>query len=95
MTICLNLYFAIENFLNLTPKVVESNSWPSRFSFSSDYSDSVGSISSADLRNFAINKSIQASHHQVHLKYRESAGVQCADNAYFSISYSVIKKPSI
>ena len=95
MIICLNLYFAVENFLNLTPKGVGSNPGPSKFSFSSDYSDSIGSISSADLRNFAINKSIQASHHQVHLKYRESAGVQCAGNGYFSIAYSVIKNPSI
>ena len=73
----------------------ESNSGISGFSFTSDYSNSVGSNSSAGLRNFAIKKSIQASHHQGHLKYRESAGMQCKSNAYFFIVYSVIKRPSI
>ena len=53
-----------------------------------DYSDSVGSNSSADLRNFA-------SHHQGNLKYREPAGMQCTSNAFFSIEYSVIKNTSI
>ena len=61
----------------------------------SDYCDSVGGNSSAGLRNFAIKKSIQASHHQGHLKYRESAGIQCTSNAYFSIAYFAIKKLSI
>ena len=96
--ICLNLHFAVVNFLNLTLEVVESNPGPGRFSFSSDYSDSVwsnSSASSAGLRNFAIKKSIQAFHHQSHLKYIESAGMQCTSNAYLSIAYSVIKKPSI
>ena len=61
-----------------------------------NYSDSVSSSAiSAGLRNFAIKKSVQASHHQGHLKYRESAGMQCTSNAYFSIAYSLIKKPSI
>ena len=72
--ICLNLHFAVVNFLNLTLEVVESNPGRGRFSFSSDYSDSVGSnssTSSAGLRNFAIKKSIQAFHHQSHLKYIE------------------------
>ena len=71
--ICLNLHFAVVNFLNLILVGVESNPGPSRFSFSSDYSNSVGSNSSAGLRNFAIKKSIQQSHHQGHFKYRESA----------------------
>lgn len=53
-----NLHFAVSDFLNLSLKVVESNSGPSIFSFSSNYSDSVGNNSSADLRNFAKNKSI-------------------------------------
>ena len=73
MIICLNYYFAVVNFLNLTLEAVESNSGPSTFSFSSDYSDSVGSNSSgtsAVSRNF-IKESVQASHHQGHLKYRE------------------------
>ena len=91
----LNLHFAVANFLNLILEGVESNPGPSRFSFSSDYSNSVGSNSSAGLRNFAIKKSIQASHHQGHLKYRESVGMQCTSNAYFSVAYSVIKKLSI
>ena len=95
MIICLNVHFAVRNFLNLTLEGIESNPGPSRFGFSSDYSDSVGSNSSAGLRNFAIKKSIQASHHQGHLKYRESAGMQCKSNAYFFIVYSVIKRPSI
>ena len=93
--IYLNLHFAVVNFLNLTLEDVKSNSGPSRFSFSSDYSNSVGSNRWAGFRNVAINKSIQACHHQVHLKYRESAGMQSTSNAYFSIAYSVIKKPSI
>ena len=64
----------------------ESNSGLSKFSFTSDYSDSVGSNSSAGLRNFTIKKSIQASHHQSHLKCRESTGIQCRINPYFSIA---------
>ena len=91
----MNLHFAVVNLLNLTLEDVKSNSGPSRFSFSSDYSNSVGSNRWAGFRNVAINKSIQACHHQVHLKYRESAGMQSTSNAYFSIAYSVIKKPSI
>ena len=95
--ICLNLHFAVVNLLNLTLEGAESDPGPNRFSFiSSDYSDSVdSSASSAGLRNFAIKKSVQASHHQGHLKYRKSAGMQCISNAYFAIAYSVIKKPSI
>lgn len=50
-----NFHFAVSN---LSLKGVESNSGPSIFSFSSNYSDSVGNNSSADLRNFAKNKSI-------------------------------------
>ena len=91
----MNFHFPVVNFLNLTLEDVKSNSGPSRFRFSSDYSNSVGSNRWAGFRNVAINKSIQASHHQVHLKYRESAGMQSTSNAYFSIAYSVIKKPSI
>ena len=71
------------NFLNLTLEGVESNPGPTRFSLSSDYSDSVGSNSSTGLRNFTIKKSmfeklyykeintIQASHHQGHLKEKQ------------------------
>ena len=41
----------------ITLEGVESNPGPSRFSFSSDYSDSVGSNNSAGLvRNFAMKK---------------------------------------
>ena len=90
------MHFTVVNFLNLTLEGVESNPGPNRFSFSTNYSDSVGSSAfSAGLRDFAIKKSVQASHHQGHLKYRESAGMQCTSNAYFSIAYSLIKKPSI
>ena len=88
---CSLVFFGISFFL----EGVESNPGPSRFSFCSDYSDSVGSNNSAGLRHFAIKKSIQASHHQGHFKYGESAGMQCTSNAYFSIAYSVIKRPSI
>ena len=92
--ICLNLHLAVVNFLNLTLEDAESNPGPNRFS--SDYFDSVGSsASTAGLRNFAITKSVQASHHQGYLKYRESAGLQCTTSVYFSIACSVIKKPSI
>ena len=62
---------------------------------SSGYSDSVRSNSSAGLKDFAIKKLIEASHHLDHLKYRESARTQCTSNVYFSIVYSVIKRPSI
>ena len=50
------------SFLNLTLEGVESNPGPTRFSLSSDYSDSVGSNSSTGLRNFTIKKSIQYKH---------------------------------
>ena len=94
--IFLNLHLTLVSFLNLTMERVESNPGPNRFSFSSDYSDSVGSsASSAGLKNFTIKKSVQASHHQGHLKYRESARMQCTTSVYFSIAYSVIKKASI
>ena len=93
MIVCLNLHFAVANFLNLTLKGVASNPGPSRLSFSSDYSELVESNSSAGLRNVTIKKSIQASHHQGHLKYRKSAGMQCTSKAYILITYYVIKKP--
>ena len=60
--VCLDLHFAVINFLNLTLEGVESNPGPTRFSLSSDYSDSVGSNSSTGLRNFTIKKSIQYKH---------------------------------
>ena len=69
--ICLNLHFAVVNFLNLALEGVKSNPAPRRFSFRLDYSHSVGSNSSAGLRNVAIKKSIQTSHQQGNLKYRE------------------------
>ena len=86
--ICLNLHFAVVNFLNLT---LEGVPGPSRFGFSLDYSKSVGSDSSEGLRNFALKKSIQSSRHQGYLKYREATGMQCTSNAYFSIAYFVIR----
>ena len=42
-------------------------------------------------RNYAIKKAVQASHHQGHFKYGESAGMQCTSNAYISIVFSIIK----
>ena len=75
MIISLNLHSTVVNFVNLTLEGVKSNSGPSRFRFSWDYSDSVGSNSWAGLRNFVLKKSVEASHHQGHLKYRESAGM--------------------
>ena len=59
---CLDLHFVVISFLNLTLEGVESNPGPTRFSLSSDYSDSVGSNSSTGLRNFTIKKSIQYKH---------------------------------
>ena len=88
--ICLNLHFAVVKFLNLVLEGVKSNPAPRRFSFRLDYSHSVGSNSSAGLRNFAIKKLIQASHHQGHLKYRELAGMEFTSNAYFSIPYGTL-----
>ena len=95
MIICLNFHLAVVNFLILTLEGVESNPGPSRFSFSLGYSDSVRSNSSAGLKNFAIKKLTEVSHHQGYLKYRESARMQCTSSVYFSIVYSVIKRPSI
>ena len=91
MIICLNLHFAVVNFLNLTLEGVEINLGPSRFSL--DYSEPVGSKSSTE--KLCYKETNQASHHQDPLKYRESAGMQRASNASFSIAYSVIKMPSI
>ena len=82
--ICLNFHFVIANFLNITLEGVQSNPGQSKLSVSSDIFDSVGSNSSASsvgLRNFALKKSILASHHQGHLKYSESTGMQCTSNA--------------
>jgi len=47
-------------------------------------------------RNFAINKSVLASHHQGDARYPiESAGKQCTANAYVAIVLSVIKNVNI
>ena len=46
MIICLNLHFAVVNFLNVTLDGVEINLGPSRFSL--DYSEPVGSKSSTE-----------------------------------------------
>ena len=44
------------------------------------------------LRNFAINKVVQESHHQGDMRYGEdSAGRQCTANAHFAIVFSAIK----
>ena len=42
-------------------------------------------------RNYTIKKTIQASHHQGHVRYGRSAGMQCASNAYLAIIFSTIK----
>ena len=91
MIICLNLHFAVVNFLNLTLEGVEINLGPSRFSL--DYSEPVGSNSSTE--KLCYKETNQVSHHQDHLKYREWTGMQRASNASFSIAYSVIKRASI
>ena len=67
MIICLNLHFAVVNFLNLTLEGVEINLGPSRFSL--DYSEPVGSNSSTE--KLCYKETNQVSHHQDHLKYRE------------------------
>ena len=47
-------------------------------------------------RNFAIKKSVQASHHQGDSRYQiESAGKQCTANAYLAIVLSAIKNVNI
>ena len=94
MIICLNLHFAVVNFLNLTLEGVESNPGPSRFILVQMILIQLRVIVSVSLKNFAIKKSIQATHYQGHLNYRESAGMQCTSNAYFSIAYYVTKKLS-
>ena len=42
-------------------------------------------------RNYTIKKAIQGSHHQGHVRYRRSAGMQCTSNAYLAIIFSIIK----
>ena len=42
-------------------------------------------------RNYTIKKTIQASHHQGHVRYGRSAGMQYASNAYLAIIFSTIK----
>ena len=91
MIICLNLHFAVVNFLNVTLDGVEINLGPSRFSL--DYSEPVGSKSSTE--KLCYKETNQVSHHQDPLKYRESTAMQRASNASFSIAYSAIKMPSI
>ena len=46
-------------------------------------------------RNYTIKKTIQASHHQGHVRYGRSAGMQCASNAYLAIIFSTIKNINI
>ena len=41
-------------------------------------------------RNYTIKKTIQASHHQGHVRYGRSAGMQCKSNAYLAIIFSTI-----
>ena len=42
-------------------------------------------------RNYTIKKTIYASHHQGHVKYGRSAGMQCTSNAYLAIIFSTTK----
>ena len=42
-------------------------------------------------RNYTIKKAIQRSHHQGHVRYGRSAGMQCTSNAYLTIIFSTIK----
>ena len=50
-----------------------------------------GVESNSGPRNYIIKKTIQASHHQGHVRYGRSAGMQCASNAYLAIIFSTIK----
>ena len=40
--------------------------------------------------HLSIGKAVQASYHQGHLRYENSALIQCTSNAYISIVLSVI-----
>ena len=49
-----------------------------------------GVESNSGPRNYTIKKTIQASHHQGHVRYGRSAGMQCTSNAYLAIIFSTI-----
>ena len=50
-----------------------------------------GVESNSGPRNCTIKKTIHASHHQGHVKYGRSAGMQCTSNAYLAIIFSTTK----
>ena len=50
-----------------------------------------GAESNPGPRTYIIKKTIQASHHQGHVRYGRSGGMQCTSNAYLAIIFSTIK----
>ena len=54
-----------------------------------------GIESNPRLRNYAIKKTIQASHYQCHVSYWRSAGMQCTSYVYLVIIFSIIKHINI
>ena len=54
-----------------------------------------GDIESNPGPAYSIKKSVLGSFHQAHVKFGETAGIQCSCNALYSICFSIVKKVSL